>query len=108
MSSPIDPLSNSPGVRRPRKTAAQLLDELEGKAEADVSQLPVPVAPAKTIPPRSPAASAAAIEAQLDTRRGLRAGTSVIDQAQVTYKQTEWSGSMDRRAPKGHVTKTEI
>ena len=109
MTSPIGPSRKSPRVRRSPKSAAEILDELEGKAEVAAPSLPVPVSPARTIPPKTPVASAAAIEAQLlGERRGLRAGASVIDQAKVTYNRTEWSGAKDRRAPKGRAAKTEI
>jgi len=87
----------------------EVLDELEGSAGAAASNLPVPVSPARTIPPKAPVASAAQIEAQMiGERRGLRAGASVIDEAKVTYNKTEWSGSQDRRTPKGRKAKTEI
>ena len=109
MSFSIDPARRSPQIRRTRKTAAEILDELEGSTEAKASNLPVPVSPARTIPPQAPVASAAQIEAQMiGERRGLRAGASVIDEAKVTYNRTEWSGSQDRRAPKGRAAKTEI
>jgi hypothetical protein len=109
MTSSIDPARRSPSIRRARKTAAEVVDDLEGSTQAKGSNLPVPVAPARTIPPRTPTASAAAIEAQLlGERRGLRAGASVIDEAKVTYNRTEWSGSKDRRAPKGRKAKTNI
>ncbi|MFI4964526.1 MAG: hypothetical protein ACHP9T_04080 [Caulobacterales bacterium] len=109
MTSSIDPLSRSPRIRRPRKSAAELVDEFEGKPEATPTSLPVPVGRARTVPPKGPVASATQIEAQLiGERRGLRAGASVADQAKVTYNRTEWSGSKDRRAPKGRAAKTEI
>jgi hypothetical protein len=109
MSSPIDSLGvGSPGVPRPRKTAAQLVDELEGLATPDGTQL-VPVSSARTIPPNRSAANGAAIQAQMDgARRGLRGGASVIEEAKVTYNRTEWSGLKDRRPPKGHRSKTEV
>ena len=107
----IGPTRRSPRIRRTRKSAAEILDDLEGKsaAKAEATTLPVPVSPAKTIPPKTPIASAAQIEAQLiGERRGLRAGASVIDEAKVTYNRTEWSGSKDRRAPKGRAARTKI
>ncbi len=109
MTSSIDPLRRSPRIRRTRKTAAEIVDELEGKASASETQLPVPVTPARSIPPKTPVTSAAAIEAQLiGERRGLRAGGNLIDRAKATYNKIEWSGSRDRRTPKGRSAKTEI
>jgi len=105
----IGPLRRSPRIRRSGKTAAEILDELEGRAEADATNLPVPVSPARTIPPKAPVASAAQIEAQLiGERRGLRAGSAVIDAAKHTYNRVEWSGGKDRRAPKGKAAKTDV
>ena len=109
MTASIDPLRRSPRIRRTRKTAAEVLDELEGATQAEASNLPVPVGQARSLPPNTPVASAAQIEAQMiGERRGLRAGASVIDEAKTTYNRTEWSGSKDRRAPKGRAAKTEI
>ncbi|THD60551.1 hypothetical protein [Phenylobacterium sp.] len=111
MTSSIEPPRRSPPVRKTSKVdrAAPADDEDEGVEAAEPAHLPVPVSPARTIPPKTPVASAAAIEAQLiGERRGLRAGASVIDQAKVTYNKTEWSGSKDRRTPKGRAAKTDV
>jgi hypothetical protein len=109
MTSAVGPSRRSPRIRRTRKSAAEIVDELEGKASAEPTTLPVPVGPARTLRPKTPVASAAAIEAQLiGERRGLRGGASVVDEARVTYNRTEWSGSKDRRAPKGRAAKTDI
>lgn len=108
MTSSIDPLRRSQPVRRARTEATESLDETDGAAEIEGVNLPIPVSRPRTIP-NTPAASPAAIEAQLlGERRGLRAGATVIDQAKVTYNRTEWSGSRDRRSPKGRAAKTEI
>lgn len=105
MSFPIDPFRRSAGVR-PAKPTGESPDDGEAAADA---YLPVPVSPARTIPPKAPVASAATIEAQkLGERRGLRAGASAITAAKTTYANIEWSGSKDRRAPKGRAAKTEI
>jgi hypothetical protein len=109
MTSPIEPTRRSAGARRPKKTAADLIDDIQGKDETPSAALPVPVSPARTLPPKTPVASAAQIEAQMiGERRGLRAGASAIDQAKATYNRTEWSGSKDRRAPKGRAAKTDV
>ena len=111
MSFPIEPPRRSPSVRRTEKVgrARPEDDEDDSVETAEAANLPVPVTPARTIPPNPPTAGKATIEAQLiGERRGLRAGASVIDQAKVTYNRTEWSGSRDRRAPKGRATKTDV
>lgn len=109
MTAPIEPARRSAGPRRPKRTAADLVDDIEGKGEAEAAALPVPVSRAKTIPPRTPVASGAQIEAQMiGERRGLRAGASAIDAAKASYNRTEWSGSKDRRAPKGRAAKTDV
>jgi hypothetical protein len=109
MSSSVDPLRNAPGVRRTRKSAAENPGESQKAVAAETPNLPVPVGRARSVPPKSPAVGAAALEAQLQgERRGLRAGAALIDQAKVSYNQTQWSGSKDRRAPKGRAAKTEI
>jgi hypothetical protein len=105
MTSPIDPPRRASGAGQPRNTAAGRADAASGSAAAN---LPIPVTPARTIPPRT-AIGAAAIEAQMQgERRGLRGGVSVIDEANVTYARTEWSGSKDRRRPKGRTARTEV
>ena len=103
----IDPLRRLPGVRRPRKPADEAIDAAH---DAESANLPVPVSPARTIPPASPRLGGeAALHAQLiGERRGLRAGPSVHDEAKDTYSKTEWSGSQDRRRPKGRAAKTEV
>jgi hypothetical protein len=105
----INPAHGSPGLRRPRSATQEGFDDLEGSAEVVIPNLPAPIGSARTIPPRGPVASYATIEAQMiGERRGLRAGAQVIDQAKVCYNRTEWSGSQDRRAPKGRTTRTVI
>jgi hypothetical protein len=106
MSFSIDPPRRPSRVRRPAKAAPELADG--GEAQVEPQSLPVTVGRARTIPPKGAAAGAAQIEAQMiGERRGLKAGASVIDQAKVTYNKTEWSGSRDRRAPKGRAAKTQ-
>jgi len=109
MSFSIDPARRSAPNRRTARSAAELADELNDPSPAEPQTLPVPVGRARTLPPKTPAASAAQIEAQMiGERRGLKAGASVIDQAKVTYNKTEWSGSKDRRTPKGRAAKTQV
>ena len=106
MTSPIDSSRRSSGIRRVKRKAPARPEE---NTETEAANLPAPVGSARTVPPARPVASAAAIEAQMiGERRGLRGGASVIDQAKVTYNRTEWSGSKDRRAPKGRAAKTDV
>jgi hypothetical protein len=109
MSFPIDPFRRSPGVRPAKTPAAESPDGDDNSAEAAALNLPVPVSPARTLPPKAPVGNSATIEAQkLGERRGLRAGAAAITAAKTTYTRTEWSGSKDRRAPKGRSAKTDI
>src|SRR5690349_19942765 len=107
MSLPVDSTRGPGRVRRTRKVAAERTDATD---ETALTNLPVPVGPVKSIPTGSARASGdAAIHAQvLGERRGLRAGPTIHDEARVTYNRTEWSGSRDRRAPKGKKAKTEV
>ena len=111
MTSSIEPPRRSPPVRRTSKVdrARPQDDDEDEVAAAETAQLPIPVSPPRTISSKSPAASAATIQAQMiGERRGLRAGATIHDQAKVTYNRTEWSGTKDRRAPKGRAAKTDI
>ena len=109
MTMSVDPLRRAPGPRRSRK-AGNETDRADLTQETEASLLPVPVGPPRTIPQGAARiGGAAAIDAQVDgERRGLRAGAQIHHQARVTYNRTEWSGSRDRRAPKGRSAKTEI
>jgi hypothetical protein len=109
MTMSVDPLRKAPGLRRNRK-AEPSADRSDLTHETDGSLLPVPVGPPRTIP-RSEArfGGATAIDAQVvGERRGLRAGAQIHDQARASYNRTAWSGSADRRAPKGRSARTEI
>ncbi|MBS0363716.1 MAG: hypothetical protein JSR98_20270 [Proteobacteria bacterium] len=72
--------------------------------------LPVPVGPARTIHSGATRpGGASAIDAQvIGERRGLRAGATIHSLAAGSYNRTEWSGSYDRRAPKGRVARTDV
>jgi hypothetical protein len=109
MTSSIDPTRRSGPVRRTRKSAPE---RSEAASEADASNMPVPVGRAETVPPATPVDGGAAIHAHLlgqtGARRGLRAGATIVDTANSAYNKAEWSGSKDRRAPKGRVAKTDI
>ena len=110
MTFPIDPPRRASGPRRPKKTVAEILDDLENEREIRGPNLPVPVGRARTIPGGPATAGGdAAIHAQvIGEKRGLRAGPTIHDQAKATYNKTEWSGARDRRAPKGRAAKTDV
>lgn len=103
MTSPIDPIRRTERVRRTKRP------QVEGSTEAaeETAGLPVPVrsAPPPALKPAAPVAAQLLGETE---RRGLRGGEPVIKAANSAYARTEWSGSADRRAPKGKHAKTEI
>lgn len=101
MTTPIDPIRRAERIRRSKRA-------LTPRGASEPAQtLPVPVgkAPAPTPAP------AVTVEVQLigeGERRGLRGGEPVLKAAKSAYVRTEWSGSADRRTPKGALTKKEI
>ena len=109
MTMSVDPLRRASGTRRSRK-AENETDRADLTQETEASLLPVPVGPPRTISSGGPRiGGASAIDAQvLGERRGLRAGYDIHGQAAGSYNRTEWSGSYDRRAPKGRAARTEI
>lgn len=110
MSSPIDPIRRAAQLRRAKRTDS---DKAEEAAAADGANLPVPVDTAsRPVPPEPAVDNHAVFAAQLigqdGQKRGLRAGAPHIDSANASYNRAEWSGSKDRRAPRGRHAKTEI
>ncbi|MFL5295231.1 MAG: hypothetical protein ACJ798_02505 [Phenylobacterium sp.] len=109
MTFPVDPPHRPPLVRRSGKAEA---DRSDPGPATEAANLPVPVEKAAAQAPRAGSVRPggdAAINAQvIGEKRGLRAGPAIHDQAKASYNQTEWSGSKDRRAPKGRGVKTEI
>jgi hypothetical protein len=109
MTSPIDPIRRAARLRRGARSEPETVEEAREAERA--AGLPVPVGAPRTVPPTDPAPATAAFGAQLlgqdGQKRGLRAGPAVIDSAQSSYNQVEWSGAKDRRARKGRF-KTEI
>lgn len=105
MTSPIDPARRSNAVRRVRRS-----DDAARPGSTDRS-LPVVYEPA---PPPAPAAArpeaayAAHVLGQDGHKRGLRGGKETLDSARNLYNKIEYSGSADRRAPKGRAAKTEV
>lgn len=111
MTSPIDPIRRAAQLRRARKAAEAA--RRDDAPDADAVNLPVPVDAPRTVHEPEPAAPAAAVFAaqllgQDGQKRGLKAGPQVIDTAQTSYNRAEWSGSKDRRTPKGARAKTQI
>jgi hypothetical protein len=108
MMSRIERIRRAELVRR-----ANRREEAEESPEAEVVNLPVPVGRARTVPPRDERPGGAAhFTAQLigqdGEKRGLKAGALLIEAAKQTYSKIEWSGSRDRRARKGRITRTEV
>lgn len=101
MTTPINPIRRAERVRRAKRA-------LTPHGGADPARtLPVPVTPAP-VPAHRPEI---AVTVQLigeGERRGLRGGEPVLKAAKSAYVRTEWSGSADRRTPKGALTKKEI
>ena len=106
MTSPIDPARRSNAVRRVRRS-----DDAARADSADRS-LPVvyePAAPPAPAPAARPeAAYAAHVLGQDGHKRGLRGGKETLDSARSLYNKIEYSGSADRRTPKGRTAKTEV
>jgi hypothetical protein len=110
MTSPIDPARRAAMLRRAQKHDADAVDEAQ---EAQGSNLPTVIEPVVRPSPRAPAGQggatfAAQLLGQDGQKRGLRGGATVIDTARASYNRIEYSGSHDRRARKGKVTKTDI
>ena len=110
MMSRIDPIRRSDLARRAAKPDPE---SAEGAAEAEVVHLPVPLDRVSRIHPREERSEghsvfAAQLLGQEGQKRGLRAAPELAPVARTTYTRTEWSGSKDRRAPKGSNAKTEV
>ena len=109
MMSRIERIRRAELVRRANKSE----EAAEEAGEAEVVNLPVPVGRARTVPPRDErpggaAQFAAQLMGQDGEKRGLRAGEPFIQSAKATYSRIEWSGSKDRRARQGGLTRTEV
>lgn len=112
MMSRIDRMRRAALVRRAQKAEADRVEEPHAVARADNLPVPVdPVAGARTFKDerrRGHSELAAQLMGQMNERRGLRAGTPLLDSARDAYNRVEWSGSYDRRARKGRRARTEI
>lgn len=110
MMSRIDPIRRTHLIGRAAKPEAEAPDKAP---EAEVVRLPVPLDRVSRVLPRGEHGEGqAAFDAQLlgqqGQKRGLRAGPELIDNAKILYNQTEWSGSRDRRAPKGAKARAQV
>ena len=111
MMSRIDRMRHAALVRRAHKAEADRVEEARAAVGAN---LPVPVEPVMS--PRTfrddhrngHSELAAQLLGQIGERRGLRAGSPLLDSARDAYNRVEWSGSFDRRARKGRSTRTDI
>ena len=109
MMSRIDPVRRADLLRKAAKPDPA---EHDDAPSAEVVRLPVPADRVSRIAPRADSDAHAAFAAQLigqdGAKRGLRAGPELFDTARVSYNRTEWSGSRDRRAPKGAKARETI
>lgn len=105
MTSPIDPVRRPGSVRRVKRSEAAVRPAADRSVPAIYEPPQLPAA-SRPVPPE--AAFAAHVLGQEGQRRGLRGGREVLDGARRTYNRIEYSGSADRRAPKGHLTRTKI
>lgn len=98
-----------------RKGPVEQTAESDSLRDQASGNLPVPSGPVITHAPNQDAAyraaEAAAFAAQRlagGERRGLKGGPETLERARTTYLGAEYSGTYDRRARKGSVTKKDI
>ena len=120
MSGPVDPIRRVARVQRadavrrheacddetmfkPMSQLPMVVPQPEGDAE----EARASAAPLKGDAPAS-APFAAQLLGQPGVKRGLKGGQEVLNNARATYLGAEYSGTNDRRPPKGRLTKTEI
>lgn len=107
----IDRIQNAVSARRASRTET---DRPEAAETVGGSNLPVPITPVD--PPRTfrddrrrgYVEVAAQIIGQHGERRGLRAGSPLLDRARDAYNRAEWSGKADRRARVGRTAREVI
>jgi hypothetical protein len=100
MTKPIDPIRRAERIQRAKRALV-----VRGQAAEPAETLPVP---APQAPGHKPEIAVAVQLLDESERRGLRGGEPVLKAAKSAYVRTEWSGSADRRTPKGSLTKKEI
>jgi hypothetical protein len=105
----IDPIRRAARLRRAARADHETSEESVPPFDAGLPAIAGPGAAARE---PEPLQGAAVFDAQLigqgGEKRGLRAGPSHIEGAAKSYNRTEWSGSKDRRARKGGITRTQI
>jgi hypothetical protein len=110
MNSPIDPIRRTARPRRPERSQTDPREEMDETAED--RSVPVVIGAAPSPEPEKVIDPASVFSAQLmgqdGQKRGLRGGAPVLDAARGAYNRVEYSGTADRRAPKGAAAKTQI
>ena len=107
MTSPIDPIRRPNATRRVTRSDNAARGESTDRSVPAVYEPPPPPAPSG-VAAQPEAAFAAHMLGQDGQRRGLRGGKETLDSARTLYNKIEYSGSADRRSPKGRTAKTEV
>ena len=107
MTSPIDPIRRPNAPRRVKRSDNAARGESTDRSVPAVYEPPPPPAPSG-VAAQPEAAFAAHMLGQDGERRGLRGGKETLDSARTLYNKIEYSGSADRRSPKGRTAKTEV
>ena len=106
MTSPIDPIRRPNAAQRVKRSDDARRSDSTDRSVPALYEPPLPPAPTAATGPE--AAFAAHMLGQDCQKRGLRGGKETLDSARSLYNKIEYSGSADRRAPKGRTAKTEI
>ena len=107
MTSPLDPIRRPNAPRRVKRSDTAARGESTDRSVPAVYEPPPPPAPSG-VAAQPEAAFAAHMLGQDGQRRGLRGGKETLDSARTLYNKIEYSGSADRRSPKGRTAKTEV
>lgn len=107
MTSPIDPIRRPNAPRRVKRSDNAARGESTDRSVPAVYEPAPPPAPSG-VAAQPEAAFAAHMLGQDGQRRGLRGGKETLDSARTLYNKIEYSGSADRRSPKGRTAKTEV
>ena len=107
MTSPIDPIRRPNAPRRVKRSDNAARGESTDRSVPAVYEPPPPPAPSG-VAAQPEAAFAAHMLGQDGQRRGLRGGKETLDSARNLYNKIEYSGSADRRRPKGRTARTDV